>query len=222
MEMTQNQASHSRKRRTSLRDRVRKISSTGRERNSSDGEKSEGLGIGSMFSALTDPITKAKNWGARKFEEAAEKNKKNKADADRKLTFLMLYMVFLLAYSITAMYGRNNSNIYYMQKNIIDELSGTATLQVDSGNSFTSGYQGNMTVTEVRTVNDIYKWLRTSFHMAVYTNSGFDGDPSYRGSKPTFLLGQNMLLGGIRISQYRTGVKDCLLTTPAGLTEGYR
>ena len=87
-------------------------------------------GIGGLFSTFTDPITKAKNWGARKFEQAAEKNKKNKADANRKMVFLMIYISFLLAYSITAMYGRNNSDIYYMQRNIVDELAGTKTMQV--------------------------------------------------------------------------------------------
>jgi len=186
--------------------------------------KEETHNVSNFFSSIYDPFAKAKKWGTQKFEAGALKNKKEKADADRKLTFLMLYTAFLLAYSITAMYGRNNSSIYYMQRAIVDEIAGTKIAIPNTGynfdNSRSSGYSGNMTLTEIRRVTDMWTWMRTSFHHSLYSNN-FDGDPSYKGTKRSFLMGQNMLLGGVRISQYRINSKDCESTSPVGLTEGY-
>lgn len=75
-----------------------------------------------------------------------------------------------------------------------------------------------MTLDGVSTVKDMYSWLRTTFHNGIYSANTFDGDPRFRGGgRNGFVFGQQMLLGGIRISQYRTPKYDCMEKAPKGL-----
>lgn len=97
---------------------------------------------------------------------------------------------------------------------------------------------------QLLTVRDLYEWLNTTFLDTAYGTYSFDGDP--RDDKPAhnrtnliggfksivnrrgFTAGQNMLLGGIRISQVRGREKYCgrayngsILFFPVGTTDGY-
>lgn len=79
-------------------------------------------------------------------------------------------------------------------------------------------HRRNTTLPDVNTVKGFYEWLRTTFHNGVYSASNFDGDPRFiGGGRDGFVLGQMMLLGGIRIGQYRSSKYDCMGKAPEGL-----
>ena len=129
---------------------------------------------------------------------------------------LVLYVIFLLAYSVTAMNGRHDHmispyTIYDMQKALMDQLTGESL-----GVSYVDSM--NTTLSSVSTVKDMYSWLRTTFHYSIYSAATFDGDPRFRGGgRNGFVFGQLMLLGGIRISQERSKKEDCKDRAPEGL-----
>ncbi|GMH63441.1 hypothetical protein TrST_g1634 [Triparma strigata] len=172
---------------------------------------------------LLNPLTEFKDNIRQKAENAAAKKKIDKATADKKLMVLIAYIIFLLAYSVTAMHGRHDASldpytIYDMQKSLVDQLSGSQFKQYPDGKQIYNIEGGNMTLDGVSTVKDMYSWLRTTFHNGIYSASTFDGDPRFRGGgRNGFVFGQQMLLGGIRISQYRTPKYDCMEKAPEGL-----
>jgi hypothetical protein len=159
-----------------------------------------------MFSAILQPLHRIKDSVVQRAEEAAAKNKKDKAAADKKLLVLFVYIIFLLSYSVTAMYGRQDSalnpyTIYDMQTMLVRQLTGADV----TSNSLDSQFMGNRTLYDVTTVKDFYEWLRTTFHHGVYSADSFDGDPRFiGGGRDGFVMGQMMVLGAIRIGQFRS------------------
>ncbi|GMH60521.1 hypothetical protein TL16_g03070 [Triparma laevis f. inornata] len=182
-----------------------------------------GLSALQNIGGLLNPLTEFKDNIRQKAENAAAKKKIDKVTADKKLMVLIAYIMFLLAYSITAMHGRHDASldpytIYDMQKSLVDQLSGSQFKPYPDGKQVYNINLGNMTLDGVSTVKDMYSWLRTTFHNGIYSANTFDGDPRFRGGgRNGFVFGQQMLLGGIRISQYRTPKYDCMEKAPKGL-----
>ena len=147
-----------------------------------------------MANAKTEIADRVRNFAINRGKDAGRK----KEESEKKLVVLIIYSLFLLAYSITAMQGRETGaldpyTIYDMQLRLKKSITGT------------SGTPGNTSLYEVETVKDMYSYFRTTFHNAIYTATTFDGDPRFvGGGREGFLSGQMMLLGGVRISQGRS------------------
>jgi len=184
-----------------------------------------GLTLGDVVAPLRSNLVE-------RLEKIEKRSEERKNTASRKIVVLVIYVAFLLAYSITAVTGRNNAAIFYTQ----DRLKALFSTRKYSDTN-TYGEQ-------LLTVRDLYEWLNTTFLDAVYGTQSFDGDP--RDDKPAhnrtdliggfksvvnrrgFTAGQNMLLGGIRVSQVRGKENYCggeynggLLYLPVGPADGY-
>jgi len=88
-----------------------------------------GLGLLGGIGNILNPLARLKENVVARAEAAALKNKKDKKAADKKLLVLFCYILFLLSYSITAMYGRSDTSlspytIYDMQTMLVSSLTG--------------------------------------------------------------------------------------------------
>ena len=179
----------------------------------------------SLFTTVLRPIDRVKEELVESaVKQSGEKDAtKARKDTRNKLSYLFFYCIFLLAYSVISMVGRNGEaispwTIYDMQNSLMGMfLHGRGETLVDSA---TSKWSSNIDFEKVRTVEDIYTWFSTTFHSAVYTSSTFDGVEDGAG-RDGFILGQQMLVGGITIRQSRKGSFSCANRTPGKMIRGY-
>lgn len=176
------------------------------------------------LSAMLRPIDRAKE----ELVEAAVKRSEEKdsekvrKESRTRLGHLFFYCIFLTSYSVISMVGRNDSalspwTIYDMQTSLLNMfLKGRGATLVDPDSK---KWVDNIDFADVRTVEDIYTWFHTTFHSAVYTSSTFDGGDAWRQG---FVLGQQMLIGGIRIRQLRKGQFECGWRAPGKMVSGYK
>ena len=128
----------------------------------------------------------------------------------RRLQNLVVYLVFVAAYTYSTVTPISSEDIFWFQENLKDQFT---TVEFLPEHSPTFG----KTFTDVSTVQEWNQWLLGPFLGTAYSTNTFGGDPGDPFDLARHVLGYGRKLGGIRIGQLRTRRRNC--TSQIGIPE---
>ena len=128
----------------------------------------------------------------------------------RRLRSLVVYLVFVAAYTYSTVKPISSEDIFWFQENLKDQFT---TVEFRPEHSPTFG----KTFTDVATVQEWNQWLLGPFLGTAYSTGTFDGDLKDPFDLARHVLGYGRKLGGIRIGQLRTRRRNC--TSQIGIPE---
>jgi len=135
---------------------------------------------------------------------------RSEAEAKHHLKEMCAFVVFILLLTFALLFGRNDETLYFWTDAVTTQLT-------------------DDTWRSVHTVDQMYEYLEGPFHATLWTAASWDGDDAFPGSPraedggdvfvganwPGYVLGHGYLVGGVRIGQIRSDLREC--NTPSEL-----
>ena len=128
----------------------------------------------------------------------------------RRLRSLVVYLVFVAAYTYSTVTSISSEDIFWFQENLKGQFT-TVEFLPEHSPTFGKAF------TDVATVQEWNQWLLGPFLGTAYSTGTFGGDPEDPFNLARHVLGYGRKLGGIRIGQLRTRRRNC--TSQIGIPE---
>ena len=135
---------------------------------------------------------------------------KMRREVQQRLRSLVLYLVFVAAYTYSTVTPISSEDIFWFQENLKGQFT-TVEFLPEHSPTFGKAF------TDVATVQEWNQWLLGPFLGTAYSTGTFGGDPEDPFNLARHVLGYGRKLGGIRIGQLRTRRRNC--TSQIGIPE---
>ena len=156
-------------------------------------------------------------------ETPAAREARLKREVHHHIEEMTIFIFFLVFFTYASLAGRVESDVFFFQSKVSGALRQSEFLHADKPGA-------PVTFETMQTVDDVYSFLEGPLYETLWTAESFDGDESFPppasytvqgGSAPAVnmrgtVLGQSLLLGGVRLSQLRVRGETCL--APAAFT----
>jgi hypothetical protein len=122
-----------------------------------------------------------------------------------KIREILIYLVFMVFFTLSSIRDLDNSNLYYFGKNLQDQFT---KVEMDGAHSPVWA----KAFVDVTTVEEFFHFLYGPVTHTAFSANTFDADSSYKfegGRRKASTLGYGKVLGGVRISQLRSKSFDC-------------
>jgi len=130
---------------------------------------------------------------------------------------ILWYFVFLIIFSVTAMFGENNQDFYWFRDKLRDQL-----INNEFPFPLAHIYKGQM---DSASVSDMYAYIFANFYGYIYSANAYDARNDYpvnqygTTNRKGWMLGYGDIVGAIRIGQVRIKPEKC--TGPLNLKKKY-
>ena len=137
--------------------------------------------------------------------------KKRHDEIQSKVLDIIFYVIFLVCFTTTAVFERQDEEIYHFSRGVVDQL---CHVEYSAEHSPTFG----KTFLDITTIKEYHQWLEGVFLPDTYLSQNSDHFQSNEG----YLFDSTQIVVGIRIGQLRSRKFPCKYENTIGLQDNSR